>query len=127
MASSDIHHAASRATFGPEACPPSGCTSEGLAGGGDTAAVAAAAAAAAAVLERGVRARGDSSFAWSVRVEAPKSSASSDGSQAAAAAAGQRPVESSSTKMPPLVRPEYAMPVDDAVVVKRLTSQVRSA
>ena len=132
MASSDIHHAAPRATFGSEACPPSGCTPEGLSGGGETAvaaatAAAAAAAAAAAVLERGVRAHGDSSFGWSVRVEGPKSSAFNDGSQAAAAAAGQRPVGSNSTKMPPLVRAEYATPVDDAVVVKRLTSQVISA
>ena len=69
MASSDIHHAAPRASFGPEVSSPSGCTPEGLPSGGDTAAVAAAAAAAAAataaaaaaaaaVLERGVRARG---------------------------------------------------------------------
>ena len=137
MASSDIHPPSPCTTFGPEARRSSSCTPEGLAGWGTTTAVAAAAAAAAATaaaaVERGMRAHRGGDFGWSVRVEAPKSSAL-NGSQgataaaAAAAAAGQRPVRSTSgaAKMPPLVRPEYATPVDDAVVVKRLTSQVRA-
>lgn len=104
MAQSDHqYHAAPRSTIGPEVRPP-GWKPTGVEGG-DT-----------QVLDSsrdvgGVRA----GLGWRVHVEAPESSASS------AASSGSRdPLEVE------IARRASAMPVDDPVAVKTLTSQVRA-